>query len=68
MEYIIYCHTHSGGRTEGLNLVEYSIQNKMGIVLFDFRASGYSKGKYVSLGWYEALDINEICLFLLKEA
>ena len=40
----------------------------MGIVLFDFRASGYSKGKYVSLGWYEALDINEICLFLLKEA
>ena len=64
MDYIIYCHTHSGGRTEGLNLVEFAIKNNFGLILFDFRASGYSKGKYVSLGWYEALDINEICLFL----
>jgi hypothetical protein len=57
-EYIVYCHTHSGSRTEGLYLVEEAIERDMGIALFDFRANGYSSGRYVTLGWYEALDIN----------
>lgn len=38
------------------------------MVLFDFRANGYSSGKYVTLGWYEALDLNQVCLFLKKQA
>lgn len=40
----------------------------MGLALFDFRANAYSTGKYVTLGWYEALDLNEVCRFLKKEA
>lgn len=48
--------------------MEWATKNKLGIAVFDFRASGYSNGKYVSLGWYEALDLNEVCLFLKKEA
>lgn len=67
-EYIVYCHTHSGSRTEGLHLVEESIERGIGIVLFDFRASGYSSGKYVTLGWFEALDINQVVHFLKMEA
>lgn len=36
----------------------------MGLVLFDFRANGFSTGKFVSLGWFEALDINVVTTFL----
>ena len=67
-EYIVYCHTHSGSRTEGLHLVEESIERGIGIVLFDFRANGYSSGKYVTLGWFEALDVNQVVNFLKSEA
>ena len=68
MEYIIYCHTHSGCRTEGMYLIDKAIENNYGIAVFDFRASGYSNGRYVTLGWFEALDINAVCNFLYKEA
>ncbi len=40
----------------------------MGILIFDFRASGYSNGKYVTLGWMEAVDFNEIIKFLKRDA
>lgn len=66
--YIIYAHTHSGCWTEGTFLVDEGIWRNLGIVLFDFRANGYSSGKYVTLGWYEALDLNSVCTFLIKDA
>ena len=37
------------------------------MVVFDFRANGYSNGKYVTLGWLEALDLNEVIKFLKME-
>ena len=61
---MIYAHTHNGNRLEGLNLVEYFIKKKIGFVALDFRANGYSTGKYVTLGWYEALDLNTVVNFL----
>ena len=57
-KYIIYAHTHSGSRIEGTFLIDDSIRRNIGVALFDFRANGYSSGKYVTLGWYEALDLN----------
>ena len=67
IDYVVYCHTMSGDRTEGLYLLNYFILKGIGLVVFDFRANGYSSGKYVSLGWYEALDINQVVLFLRRE-
>ena len=68
MNYIIYAHTHNGSRTEGLHLVEDFIEKNLGVAVFDFRANGYSSGKYVTLGWFEALDLNEVVRFLKFEA
>lgn len=62
--YLIYTHTHQGNQTEGTYLLNYALINRLNLVLFDFRASGYSTGKYVTLGWFEALDINRVCRFL----
>ena len=61
---MIYAHTHNGNRLEGLNLVEHFIRKKIGFVAIDFRANGYSTGKYVTLGWYESLDLNTVVNFL----
>ena len=65
--FIVYCHSFNGSRTEGLQLLETCIKHNYALVLFDFRANGYSSGKYVSLGWYEALDINRVLQFLIKD-
>lgn len=67
LDFVVYCHTHNGSRVEGLGLLERLLSRDMGLVVFDFRANGFSTGEYVTLGWLEALDINEVCCFLKKE-
>lgn len=44
-----------------------NIKHKTALITFDFRANGYSSGKYVTLGWFEALDLNSICNFLAQK-
>lgn len=66
--FVVYCHTHTGSRIEGLSLAEQVISQGLAFVVFDFRANGFSSGKYVTLGWYECLDINAIVHFLKTEA
>lgn len=68
LDFVVYCHTHNASRVEGLVLMEKLLSRGMALVVFDFRANGFSTGKYVTLGWLEALDINEVCKFLKKEA
>ena len=67
LDFVLYCHTHNGSRIEGIGLLEKLLMRGMGLVVFDFRANGFSTGKYVTLGWLEALDINEVCKFLKKK-
>lgn len=67
-EFVIYCHSHSGSRTEGLVLLEPLAQIGIGLVVFDFRANGYSSGEYCTLGFYESLDLNEVVRFMKQEA
>jgi alpha/beta superfamily hydrolase len=67
LSYVVYCHTHNGNRVEGLYLVEKVLNAGYGFVVFDFRANGYSTGEYVTLGWLEVLDINQVILFLKTE-
>lgn len=65
--FIVYCHTHTGSRIEGLSMAEKVICSGFSFAVFDFRANGFSSGKYVTLGWYESLDINAVILFLKTE-
>ena len=60
---IIYCHTHSGCRVEGLQLLPYALRADCALLLFDFSASGQSTGEFVTLGWREALDLQAVVLF-----
>lgn len=59
--FLVYCHSHSGSRKEGVHLLENIHNDTTALITFDFWASGYSSGKYLTLGWFEAIDINAIC-------
>ena len=67
IDFTVYCHTHNASRVEGTTLLESLLKKGKGLVVFDFRANGFSSGKYVTLGWLEALDINEIVRFLVED-
>jgi hypothetical protein len=66
-KFVVYTHTHNGSRIEGLHILERVIEKGLGFATFDFRANGLSTGKYVTLGWLEALDLNEVVRFLHKD-
>ena len=55
---LMYCHSQSGSRIEGLSLLEICCNKKMSLLLFDFAGCGLSSGKYVTLGWHEHVDID----------
>lgn len=63
---LVYCHTFSGNRTEGKELIPYLI-NDMSVLLFDFIGCGNSGGEYLTLGVNEAIDLKEIIKHI-KEA
>jgi hypothetical protein len=59
---LIYLHSQSGCRIEGLFLREFCAKNNIYLCLFDFSACGLSDGKYVSLGHYEKYDLSLVDL------
>lgn len=65
--YVIYCHTHSACRTEGLEYLHSLLEKGLGVVLFDFRANGISSARWVTLGYKEATDISTIVSFVKTE-
>lgn len=64
---VIYLHTHNGSRIEPLGMLSDVIDKKMCLITFDFRACGKSTGEFVTLGWLEALDLNEVIRFVREE-
>jgi hypothetical protein len=62
--YIIYCHTHSASRVEGLSLLPSLISKGIGLVVFDFRANGIGSGRWVTLGFKEATDVSVVVNFV----
>lgn len=58
---LIYLHSQSGCRVEGLFLREFCAQHNLYLCLFDFSGCGLSEGKYVSLGHYEKFDLSLVC-------
>lgn len=65
--YIIYCHTHSGSRTEGIGLLDLLIPKGISLIVFDFRANGRSEGNWVTLGYKEAADVSVVVDFATRE-
>lgn len=57
---VIYCHSQSGNRVEGIFLQEFCIENGIGLCLFDFGGCGKSGGDYVTLGWKEMDDLEQL--------
>lgn len=57
---VIYLHSQSGNRIEGLFLREYCASNNYYLLLFDFSGCGLSEGDYVSLGHHEKDDLSQV--------
>lgn len=57
---VIYCHSQQGCRVEGVFLLEFCIENGIGLCLFDFAGCGKSQGDFVTLGWHEADDVGQL--------
>jgi esterase/lipase len=57
---IVYLHSHSGCRLEGLFLRDYCALHGYHLCLFDFAGCGLSDGKYVSLGHFEKRDALQV--------
>lgn len=57
---LVYCHSQTGNRLEGYQLLEYCATKSMSLLLFDFAACGKSQGEYLSLGWFESLDLDVV--------
>lgn len=64
---LVYCHSQSGNRIEGLFLQEWCIENGYGLCLFDFDGCGKSQGEYVTLGWKEQDDLEHLINILTKD-
>ena len=63
----MYCHSQSGNRIEGLFLQEWCIENSYGLCLFDFNGCGKSGGEYVTLGWKEQDDLEQLINILTRD-
>ena len=57
---VIFLHTHSGCKIQGLPMRDWLMTRNKVFCLFDFHASGKSEGKYVSFGYYETLDLDAV--------
>ena len=64
---VIYLHGNSSSRCEVLPNLKYLLPLGVTVFSFDFAGCGKSDGDYISLGWYETLDLQCVISFLRKE-
>ncbi len=64
---VIYCHSQSGNRVEGMFLQEFCIENGYGLCVFDFNSCGKSEGEFVTLGWREQDDLEKLINILTRD-
>lgn len=62
----IYLHSQSGNKIEGLNILDFCIENGYGLCVFDFSGCGKSEGEYSTLGWREQEDVEILVHILLQ--
>ena len=61
---VIYLHGNSSSRCEVVPNLKYLLPLNITVLSFDFAACGRSEGEYISLGWYEVLDVKCVINFL----
>lgn len=61
---VIYLHGNCSSRIEALPAVEVLLPSNITLFCFDFAGCGLSEGEYISLGWYEKDDVEEVVDFL----
>jgi pimeloyl-ACP methyl ester carboxylesterase len=66
MPVVVYLHGNSSSRMEGLQLCEIILKNNINLFVFDFAGSGLSEGKYISLGYHESNDLENVINFVEK--
>lgn len=57
-------HTHNGMRIQGLNIVKPILDLGLGVCLFDFNGNGHSTGEFVTFGFTEMIDLDDVLRFL----
>ena len=63
---VIYLHGNSSSRCEVIPNLKYLLPLNITVFAFDFAACGHSEGEYISLGWYEILDVKCVINYLRK--
>ena len=66
MPVVIYLHGNSSSRIEGLQMSNILLKNDINLFVFDFAGSGLSEGKYISLGYHESNDLENVINFVEK--
>lgn len=61
---VIYLHGNSSSRCEVIPNLKYLLPLNITVFAFDFAACGKSEGEYISLGWYEILDVKCVINYL----
>lgn len=61
---VIYLHGNSSSRCEVVPNLKYMLPLNITVFSFDFAACGRSEGEYISLGWYEILDVKCVIDYL----
>lgn len=64
MPCVIYLHENSGSRVQGLAVKLHLLKRNINLCAFDFAGSGYSEGKYISLGYHEKNQVRNVVDFL----
>lgn len=64
---VIYAHSQSGNRLEGLFLLDFCVERGYGLCLFDFAGCGRAQGNYVTLGWREQEDLAQLVDVLARD-
>lgn len=53
--------------TLGLQFVQPVLDQGWNLCLFDFTGSGLSEGEFISMGYYESMDLQAVVSVVLKE-
>lgn len=61
---VIYCHGNCGSRIDALDTVQVLLPFGISVLAFDFAGCGLSEGKYISLGYFEKIDLGNIIKFM----
>lgn len=63
---VLYCHGNSGNRTESYDSICGMLRMNILVLAFDFAGCGLSEGAYISLGYFEKDDIDDVFTFINK--